>query len=460
MRASRLNSAGEDIVGAGVVGLFIAADAFVRWVVKTDGWIFFFLVFKPLIDLTWRWEFLQVFNQRVNPQAILSMCAVVLNLIVAAHVGKKPRHFRLVLLFVGLATLSVALTPTSWSINEWLRLLSGVSFFFSAGLVLQEKNKFDRFSLSLLIAVCVPLVLSIFQLLELLPYEYWDWINQQPIGRVSGTYQHPLDIVFFLVYAVPVALYRWEEASNRITEKIFLSIFLLLVFLNLIFTYHRSGWIAILAELGIWYALKNQLKRVLIGSLVLLLIGVAFSSWVLTFYEPGTEILSGQADLASGQFLRGRGANWIGYLISYSEGGPVRWVFGKGGSIADLSLPGISAVLAEDEPHNDFIRILHAYGIVGLALYLSLLFVFLREGLLLRKCGQPYQARMGGILICSIVAICLLSLTTEPMRYPTGVWYLFVLGSIVSCFPANPVPRPTRIPLHAAQHAFCDTIEY
>src|SRR5262249_14360570 len=153
-------------------------------------------------DLTWRWEFLELFNQRVNLQTILAVLAAVLNFLVALFGRHKPRYYYGVVALLGLAALSVLVTPTSWGVNELIRLFSGASFFFVAGIALGQKKKFDLFAVGFLAIVCVPLILSLFQVAGLLPYEYWDWLDGRETGRASGTYQHPLDIVFLIVYAV------------------------------------------------------------------------------------------------------------------------------------------------------------------------------------------------------------------------------------------------------------------
>jgi O-antigen ligase len=428
--AGRLEGTAAAIVGAGAVGTFAATNGLVRWLVRSDAWIFFFLVTKPLFDLTWRWEFFNIFEQRVNPQAILAALVVLFNSLAAIFGRRKPRYFRRVLFLLAVATLSVIITPTSWGVNELVRLFAGVSFFFTAGIVLCDENKFDRFSLFFLGIVCVPLTLSLLQVVGLLPFEYWDEVGGEMIGRASGTYQHPLECVFFLVYAVPVALYRWEKARQGSRERKFLAVFFLLTVVALGFTFLRAGWVTIAVELGIWYALKGQIKKISLAIGALIVLGAVFSGWLSDFYQPATELVSGQTDLASGKFLRGRGLIWMNFVVSYARGGPVHWIIGMGGSVADTYLTEL-LTFGENEPHNDFIRILHAYGFAGLFLYLSLIVAFVREGLLLRKSSKPFRSGIGRILICSIVGILLLSLTAEPMRYPTGIWYLFVLASIV-----------------------------
>lgn len=418
------NSLGTLAVGVG--GAF-------AWVcgllLSTHSWVTFFLLSKPLVDLTWRWEFLNVFNQRVNPQAILAVLASGMNCLVALLGRRKPRYSGRVLLLLAVATISVILTPSSWGVNELLRLFSGVSFFFTAGLALGDQKRFHRFSIVFLVILCVPLVLSLLQVAGFLPFEYWDWLENHEVGRASGTYQHPLEVIFFLVYAVPLGLYRLENSGSATLERAFLLIFSILAFAGLIFTFHRVGWVAIVLEVAIWFGLKKQVKRILLSAVVVALLVAVFSDWVSLLYQPAAEIVSGQTDFASGDFLRGRGVNWAVFLASYAQGGPLRWVVGRGGSVVDASV-GAYSNFAENEPHNDFIRLLHAYGLAGLLLYFSFLLLFFRKGLRLKRSRVPFHSGVGRILSCCLVGVFLLSLTAEPMRYPTAIWYLFALGSV------------------------------
>jgi O-antigen ligase len=424
------------VFGAVVVATFVAMQNLVRWITDSYGWVPFFLVTKPLVDLTWRWEFLEIVNQRVNPQAILAVFVALLNGVVIVFSRRKPRYSGRVLLFLGFAMLSVALTPSSWGINELVRLLSGVSFFFSAGLILSDKKKFDRFSIAFLAVLCLPLFLSLLQVAGILPFEYWDWLDGHDVGRASGTYQHPTEIVNFLVYAVPLSLYLWENSGKGRIERVFLSLFFVLAFLGLIFTYHRAGWIVISLELVIWFASKKQVKKILFAVLAVTLLAAVFSDWFSLLSQPATEILRGQVDFASGDFLRGRSANWIVFLSSYANGGPLRWVIGKGGSVPDATVV-VGFDFAENEPHNDFLRVLHAYGLIGLFLYLSILAAFFRTAIRLQTSTHPFRIAVGRIFFCSLAGIFLLSLTTEPMRYPTGIWYLFALGSVAMFLEAD-----------------------
>jgi O-antigen ligase len=113
------------------------------------------------------------------------------------------------------------------------------------------------------------------------------------------------------------------------------------------------------------------------------------------------------------------------------NGTPIQWIFGKGGSIADVSQNLGIIDFAENEPHNDYIRVLHAYGLVGIFLYLSILAVFFRTSLRLKEFGNQFERGVGNVLLLTLIGFTVLSVTLEPLRYPTGCWYLFALGSIV-----------------------------
>ncbi len=437
----------ENSMGLLALGIAGSAAVVCEIALSLKVWVALSLVIKPLVDLTWRWEFFNVFNQSVNLQAILGVLVALLNGVVVVYGRRKPRYSRRVLLLLAAATLSVIITPSSWGVNELVRLFSGVSFFFTAGLVLGEKRKFDRFAMMFLAILCVPLVLSLFQVAGFLPFEYWDDLpDGQQIGRASGTYQHPGELIFFLIYAVPLALYRWDETEKGQRERALLIVFSVLAALALVFTFHRMGWIVIAVELALWHASKRQFKKIIFGGAAVLVLAVVFSGWISMLFGNVTELFSGEADFASGNFIRGRGAHWIAFLTSYAQGGPVRWIIGKGGSVAQVSLASIFEY-AENEPHNDYIRILHAYGLAGVCLYVSLLTAFFRESVLHRRSSDPFRRGIGRILLCSLVGVLLLSITMEPMRYPTAVWYLFVLSSI-ACFLPKSVPL-TAVPAAA-----------
>jgi O-antigen ligase len=172
---------------------------------------------------------------------------------------------------------------------------------------------------------------------------------------------------------------------------------------------------------------------------VLALVIVLSSGWLRVLYTPVEEVLSGDTDITSGELFRGRGFQWFLFLNSYASSGPFHWVFGNGASIIAGYDPEDTDV-DSSEPHNDYIRILHAYGLVGLLLYLSTLALFLKRTVRLLRSAEEFPRTLARIMLLSLVAILIQSFMMEPMRYPTGVWYLFAMGSALFCVNAGHSP--------------------
>src|SRR5437879_5002185 len=168
--------------------------------------IFLFLVAQPLVDLTWSWRFFKISEQEINIQTVVGLVMLIINLKVGL-LEKRGRVLpRTVGLFLAFTLISVSLTFTSWGVNEVIRLFTGLSFFFSAGFILCDETRFLRFAKLFLASLSVPLLFSYLEIAGVLPYQYWDWVDGVEVGRVTGGYEHPLGLIYFLLYAIPVAL--------------------------------------------------------------------------------------------------------------------------------------------------------------------------------------------------------------------------------------------------------------
>jgi O-antigen ligase len=423
--------------GAMVVGTFEIVGAVVQWAGKSHSWIFFFLALKPLIDLTWRWSFFRFSGQSVNTQAIVGLSVLMLNGFAVLKNEAWRRVPRRVTLMLAFASLSVVFSPSSWGGNELLRLLAGTTFFYTAGPLLADAKQFDRFSKVFLLAMTVPVVLSYFQWVGVLPYEYWDWLDGESVNRASGTYPTPLSMSFFLYYAFPLALSIAGGKVQGTQAKAGALVFLVLASGALALGNHRTAYIIVALQVFMWLAMTSGRKAVLVFLAVLSLVVVLSFGWLQTLSAPIGDALSGKDDMENGQFLRGRGFQWLLFLNSYASSGPFHWVTGNGASTIAGYDPEDTEIDSV-EPHNDYIRILHAYGIVGLLLYLSTLALFLKRSIRLLRSAEEFPRRLAQIMLLAIVAILIQSVVMEPMRYPTGVWYLFAIGSALFCVKAGP----------------------
>jgi O-antigen ligase len=425
------------VFGASAIAVFAIFLALAEWAATSTSWVFFFLAGKPLIDLTWRWSFFRFSEQSVNPQAIAGVAVLLLNGL-ALLKGAAWRYLpRRVLVMAAFACLSVLFSPSSWALNELLRLLAGVAFFYSAGPLLADPRQFDRFSKVFLLAMTVPVVLSYFQWAGILPYEYWDWLNNQAVGRASGTYPTPLSMSFFLYYAFPIAMSIATGKLQSGWARYGALGFLLLASGALAVGNHRTAYVVVALQVFLWLVMTRG-RRAVLGFVATLVVIVALSAaWLQTLYAPVAGAISGDANFENGELFRGRGFQWLLFLNSYASSSPLHWVFGNGASVIagyDPEATDVDSV----EPHNDYIRILHAYGAVGLLLYLSALALFFRKALQLLKSSAEFPRVLARLMLLVLVAIIIQSMMMEPMRYPTGVWYFFAIASALFCVKTPP----------------------
>jgi len=411
-----------------ILGVLGACVGFIYNLKYPGFFVFLFLVTKPLVDLTWRWRFANILGQDINLQTIVAVYVIAITVVIVFLMKKLPILDLWVLLFSGIAITSSLIAENSGGINVALRLISGVSFFFIAGLVINSEDKFQKFSDLFILAVSVPLVISLLQVAGVIQYEYLDWINGQPIGRATGSYQHPLDLVYFVIYLIPILFYCVDKYAGKVRSILYVAV-LTLAFVAVYFTYHRTALFVLGIQIMLWLLLKKRYRELLVLSVIGILGVILLSSKIATLYSNLLDILQGKISIFDRDFLRGRGSIWYLFLTSWLNSNPLHWIIGQGASITSGYVPDLG-FFETDEPHNDFLRILVSYGLSGLFIYLIILGHFLLNGLKLLKSKIAFEVNVGIILIISTLSVIILSLTGEPTRYPSCSWYLFTLGSI------------------------------
>ncbi|HEU5408279.1 MAG TPA: hypothetical protein VFU48_10965, partial [Nitrospira sp.] len=181
---------------------------------------------------------------------------------------------------------------------------------------------------------------------------------------------------------------------------------------------------------------SRRWKTLMRLGVILTLITLFSSARLGKLYAPLWQSLSGDTSWESGQFFRGRGLEWFVYLRSYESSGPFHWFFGTGSSaIEGRFLLPLELVKFKPEPHNDYIRILHSYGAVGLLSYLFVLALLIRKALHLLSLEDEFASSLGGITLLILSAVLVESSVDEVLFYPAGAWYLFAIGSAMFCVP-------------------------
>lgn len=428
------------VTGLGAASVVAAVTLVATTLIVASGalfkrFVFVLLVSKPIIDLAWRWNLGVVAGQRLNLQTFVGVYVIVF-VITTWLVRRRVVFSWHIVGLAGVASLSLLISALfanngfSEGLNDFLRLISGLSLFFVVGSVLCTERIFSRFAWWLVLAITIPLALSVLQLRGIVPYEYWDWIGGVRIGRLSGSYPHPLNLASYLVYGHLLALYLLNR-SARLEQRLFLLAWMGLLYYVLYYTYHRTTYIVIALQLIGWLYLHKQwvftfLVAVAGGAAALAQRGILKELYATLFVA-----FSSPAGIFSQSFLRGRGEQWARYLSDFTGSHPLHWLLGRGNALLVGNYP--QYVFSNHEPHNDFLRLLYTYGVLGLLLYLSILLAFLGMALHLTKMtASCFERNLAYLMLMGVLSIAILSITVEPMRYPTSVWYLFALGSVVT----------------------------
>ena len=166
---------------------------------------------------------------------------------------------------------------------------------------------------------------------------------------------------------------------------------------------------------------RQWLRLAFAGILISAIVYVAVVS-----FEPLRNRFTLDADAASitgedaTDYTSGRYAYWVVTLASSLES---PWIGHGAGSSATL----LSALYPVVHPHDEFLRVLHDYGLVGLLLFLYAVWKLLRTSWKIwseaKRCGAP-QARLHLAAFLSIVAVFF------PMLTENSLVYLFMMAPL------------------------------
>jgi hypothetical protein len=279
----------------------------------------------------------------------------------AAMISLPGGRLLALLLVVGLVGV-IRSDSSILAMNEWMPVLASFVTYSLAAHLVRGPADAQRVSYVITASFILPASLGLHQLISKSGVVRPDF----PIPAVVGSFLHPNTFGFYLVILVAVFLSRavYDNGRRRATVLFLLGLTLAL----LLFTYARVAWAGALVVFLVVAILRARLV------LVLLPLGVLLA-FVLA---PGIDVRIGDA-LARGGSLGDRLYNlWPRTVSAWlsatgTEGGGFLLVLnrltglGPGAGTAALGRFGLSAI-----PHNDYLRVLIEYGILGLVLYFAL----------------------------------------------------------------------------------------
>ncbi|MCW3815476.1 hypothetical protein ONA91_13535 [Micromonospora sp. DR5-3] len=315
------------------------------------------------------------------------------------------------------------LEPTSAIPAEALRLVVGFAPLALLGLMLLQRDWIPQRWLALVAGVVVAgavvhCVLAWLQVAGVIPYSFYFELPGQKIGRASGGYYHPMSLgrllmfAVFMIYvlgprlrvrtAVRYALIALFVATGIVSLHRF-TIVCLAVIVAAFEARRLRGWRA--------GAARRRLPLAVVGGAAVV-VGLAGALSSATIRNKARVTLTevGSLDVRSDTFMHGRGAIWNDVAEILHRSPFDVWLFGFGYEPWDM--------------HNDWLRVLVIWGVVGVGLTLAVLVGLYRlVGARISRAGRLP-------LVVLFATLVLFGLTQKPLAYPYFLW-LFVFGLLL-----------------------------
>jgi O-antigen ligase len=260
-------------------------------------------------------------------------------------------------------------------------------------------------------ALIVPVYYSYLQLIGEMPYYDVD----TGYGRVSGGYSKPNNFVAFLFPCYMLGIY-FALKKKRLLAFLIISGSLIIV----IITGLRTAAVAYLLILVFLFR-KDLLLKLVTNYYKYYLnffVGLLFAISLLVLY----------LDVGIVDGIRGRIPMWTAHSVEFFTSNPLQILIGK--SRVLLQNPTFRDHYLIDsaaEAHNNTLRTLVSFGLLGFALYCALLRWFVLRAL---RLTTEHSSRF--IIACTVLYFILYSITNEPIYYSSILWAIFSWVFILS----------------------------
>jgi len=220
----------------------------------------------------------------------------------------------------------------------------------------------------------------------------------------------------------------------------------MLLVLDVVLSLSRTAALMSILVLAIGLAVRSASRGRALRVLVLLAVGVAAAWFAFTRFAPLRDRFEGgdrAFSYGGAQFnVSGRADLWSFTLQDARH----HWWFGAGPGSADRAV--LNHFLTVSHPHNDYLRVLHDFGVVGLAVFvIGLVTLMVRTWKLGRATGRPIH----WAAFLALVGVAGTAFTDNVIVYafvmvPLGV----LVGASLSESPVAESRSVPREPRHAA----------
>jgi len=303
------------------------------------------------------------------------------------------------------------------TLRECFRIVMPISLYFIILCFEIDGNQAKKFLYVILLSSIVPMLIGGYQYInKSCIYEGYG------INRLSSTFGHPNCYAMFLVICILITSYLYSSRNWFMGKMVFIS-YLACLFFSLFNTFTRIGWATSLFSLSILGMLgKKRLIFFIFSVLIIMFLLIPnISNLFLERIKPDSSAMDRlvfnkfSLSLFTEKPSLGIGLGNYG-LLSEERFGIAIERYGKAFGVA---------------PHNDYLKFLVETGLIGLLLYLYLMYSALRIGIRLCKSDKVAFKNYGIFLISLILGILFFGITDSGFTYSwIYLWIILAIGEV------------------------------
>lgn len=356
-----------------------------------------------------------------------------------------------VLSFILICVLSLLWSTNIFSsIRELPLFLAGPLLYF---LVINNINNRKQINKIINALILIGTLLGIYGIFQYFGIDFSIFESAKGRQQVFGLFGNVNYFAEYLIIPIPIAIPLFLVNKNKI-KKVLLLIAILTMSISLLFTFTRSSYLGFGVSLILMFFLytiqwrqkfiKNK-KKIVIVILLLAAIGTIVFSLPNPFNKPGTIINKIKSRISPTQLtqdssIKRRLATWQFTILMIKD----HPVFGSGiGTYKYNTLRYQAEFFSKNnnrsiyphgfaqEAHNEYLQIWAEMGIVGLSIFIWVIFSYFKYGLkALKKNEDKYKQGMIIGLMGAVIAVLGDSIFGFPLHLPATVmmfWLAFGL---------------------------------
>lgn len=410
---------------SGIVVLLIIASR------NLKHFILVLLAIKPFVDLTWQVKFFSIGGIAMNPLRITGILVLVVvgYLYFVERDRRRLFNERIIWIFLGLNIFSSVIALISLN-RSFISCADILVRTFDAYLIYFVFHRFMNNDTSVQRVIAIiwisTLLVSMVSVLVYATGSYNIDISQG-VERFAGLYNDPggpaFNVIISLMFGtLYVEIYKKQNISLSFLIKMFLLLTIIATLVILIITVTKSAFVMCFAFLIMWLGLYKR-KLLIVIPMIALSIYFMYSHDERLQMRAGAEREFVEEGINKGEFTieaarpigEGRVAHWERLLMYYD----------KDYNVLE-KLFGTSRTFAA---HNQYIAFLMQVGLIGLTVFVMILFRFYKE---LIQLYSKYKKPEVYMAITHLTVFVIYGLTGHPFYYTTLLWYLMILLSLLN----------------------------